>query len=116
MAKVLEEALSIGKMLFYHFISILIDSMRFFTDAYNLFWFYLISKLFGRRFYFSNQFLVPIIKSELVLSSTEKGKHNKIVDYILYCSSKITRFNGYLVNGDALSLVLNILPRFSYFA
>lgn len=89
MAKVLEEALSMGKMLFYHFTSILFVSMSFFTDAYDLFWFYLISKLFGRRFYFSNQFLVPIIKSELVLSSTEKGKHNKIVDYILYCSSKV---------------------------
>ncbi|KAL0812445.1 hypothetical protein Bca101_068888 [Brassica carinata] len=89
MAKVLEEALSMGKMLFYHFTSILFDSMSFFTDAYDLFWFYLISKLFGRRFYFSDQFLVPIIKSELVLSSTEKGKHNKIVDYILYCSTSL---------------------------
>lgn len=79
-----------GKMLFYHFISILFDSMGFFTDAYDLFWFSLISKLFGRRFYFCNQFLVPIIKSELVLSSTEKGKCNKTVDYILYCSSKVT--------------------------
>lgn len=90
MVRVLEEALSMGKMFFYYFISILIDSMSFFTDAYDLFWFSLISKLFGRRFYFCNQFLFPTIRLELISFPSRKGKHDKIVDYIFYCFSKAT--------------------------
>lgn len=87
--KILKAAFGVAKTLFFDFIAIVIDSMSFFVDAYDLFCFVLVPKLFG-RFYFRNQFLVPIIRLELIPFSNKREKKNKIVDYIFVCFGKAT--------------------------
>lgn len=89
MVKFLKAALDVAKTLFSIFIDIVIDSMSFFIDAYDLFCFSLISKLFG-RFYFRNQFLVPFHRSELIPDSIKKQKVNKFVYSIFECFRKAT--------------------------
>lgn len=89
MVEALKAALGFVKTLFYIFFGIVIDSMRFFLDAYDLFCFSLVSKLFC-RFYFRNQFLVPIDRSELILDSIKNEKVNKFVYSVFECFRKAT--------------------------
>ncbi|TYG37042.1 hypothetical protein ES288_D13G110600v1 [Gossypium darwinii] len=52
-------ALDAAKTQWYHFTAIVIAGMGFFTDAYDLFSISLITKLFGRIYYFDALFKKP---------------------------------------------------------
>ncbi|MFQ6643319.1 hypothetical protein Gotur_018144 [Gossypium turneri] len=52
-------ALDAAKTQWYHFTAIVIVGMGFFTDAYDLFSISLITKLFGRIYYFNALFKKP---------------------------------------------------------